>query len=97
MLSRSRNTDLKKNQERYTVKSLLEASICPSFHARFLIPFSSVLGVKSLKVPIPQQATALTCTLNNGIHFVTTPETRLSPDARIDQEFELYVDFCFPP
>ncbi|KAH0829203.1 hypothetical protein J3R83DRAFT_2763 [Lanmaoa asiatica] len=48
-----------------------------------------VLGVKTLKVPIPQQATALTCTLNNGIHFVTTPETRLSPDARIDQEFEL--------
>ncbi|KAF8551975.1 hypothetical protein OG21DRAFT_1486564 [Imleria badia] len=47
------------------------------------------LGVKGLKVPIPQQATALTCTLNNGIHFVTTPETRLSPDARIDQEFEL--------
>ncbi|KAG8221335.1 hypothetical protein J3R82DRAFT_1503 [Butyriboletus roseoflavus] len=48
-----------------------------------------VLGVKSLRVPIPQQATALTCTLNNGIHFVTTPETRLAPDARIDQEFEL--------
>ncbi|KAG1756276.1 uncharacterized protein EDB91DRAFT_1233131 [Suillus paluster] len=38
---------------------------------------------------MPQQATALTCTLNNGIHFVTTPEIRLSKDPRIDQEFEL--------
>ncbi|KAH7883170.1 hypothetical protein F5I97DRAFT_188723 [Phlebopus sp. FC_14] len=51
--------------------------------------FVRVLGVKGLNVPLPQQATALTCTLNNGIHFVTTPETRLSRDARIDQEFEL--------
>ncbi|KAF8449427.1 hypothetical protein L210DRAFT_3703801 [Boletus edulis BED1] len=46
-------------------------------------------NVKGLKVPIPQHATALTCTLNNGIHFVTTPETQLSSDARINQEFEL--------
>ncbi|OAX41323.1 DUF1709-domain-containing protein [Rhizopogon vinicolor AM-OR11-026] len=51
--------------------------------------FVRVLGVRGLKVPLPQQATALTCTLNNGIHFVTTPETRLSKDMRIDQEFEL--------
>lgn len=51
--------------------------------------FVRVVGVRGLKVPIPQQATALTCTLNNGIHFVTTPETRLSKDSRIDQEFEL--------
>ncbi|KAG2077802.1 hypothetical protein BDR04DRAFT_1138302 [Suillus decipiens] len=49
----------------------------------------SLVGVRGLKVPIPQQTTALTCTLNNGIHFVTTPETRLSKDSRIDQEFEL--------
>ncbi|KAF8444442.1 hypothetical protein L210DRAFT_3642683 [Boletus edulis BED1] len=55
-----------------------------------------VLSVKGLKVPIPQHATALTCTLNNGIHFVTTPETRLSSDARINQEFELYVNLCIP-
>ncbi|KAF8547936.1 hypothetical protein OG21DRAFT_1567405 [Imleria badia] len=46
-------------------------------------------NVKGLKVPIPQHATALTCTLNNGIHFVTTPETQLSSDAPINQEFEL--------
>ena len=92
MLSRLGSTGLKKNQERHTVKSLLEVSICSPLHPRSLIPFPSVLGVKGLKVPIPQQATALTCTLNNGIHFVTTPETRLSPDARIDQEFELYAN-----
>ncbi|KAF8130109.1 hypothetical protein EV363DRAFT_1490018, partial [Boletus edulis] len=71
------------------VKSLLEASISSSIYPCFLISFSSVLSVKGLKVPIPQRATALTCTLNNGIHFVTTPETRLSSDARINQEFEL--------
>ncbi|KAG9312056.1 hypothetical protein JVU11DRAFT_7337 [Chiua virens] len=47
------------------------------------------LAVKGLKIPIPQQATALTCTLNNGIHYVTTPQSRLSTDTRIDQEFEL--------
>ena len=96
MLSRFKSIGLKKNQERHTVKSLLEASICSSFHPRSLTPFNPVLGVKGLKVPIPQQATALTCTLNNGIHFVTTPVTRLSPDARIDQEFELYVNSCIP-
>ncbi|KAF9243107.1 hypothetical protein BU15DRAFT_72306 [Melanogaster broomeanus] len=45
--------------------------------------------VFGLNIPIPQQATALACTLNNGIHFVTTPETRLSKDTRINQEFEL--------
>ncbi|TFY80793.1 hypothetical protein EWM64_g3217 [Hericium alpestre] len=51
--------------------------------------FVKVIGVKGLNVPIPQQPTALTCTLNNGIHFVTTPECRLARDCRIDQEFEL--------
>ncbi|CCM00153.1 uncharacterized protein FIBRA_02181 [Fibroporia radiculosa] len=51
--------------------------------------FVRVLGLKNLVVPIPQQPTAMTCTLNNGIHFVTTPESRLSTECRIDQEFEL--------
>ncbi|KIO13807.1 hypothetical protein M404DRAFT_992041 [Pisolithus tinctorius Marx 270] len=51
--------------------------------------FVRVLGIKGLNVPIPQQPTAVTCTLNNGIHFVTTPESRLSRDTRINQEFEL--------
>ncbi|KAI0030016.1 hypothetical protein K488DRAFT_55155 [Vararia minispora EC-137] len=49
----------------------------------------AVIGVRALKVPIPQMATVLTCTLNNGIHFVTTPECRLASDCHIDQEFEL--------
>ncbi|KAI6017530.1 hypothetical protein EDC04DRAFT_3144340 [Pisolithus marmoratus] len=51
--------------------------------------FVRVVAIKGLNVPIPQHPTAVTCTLNNGIHFVTTPETRLSRDTRIDQEFEL--------
>ncbi|KAG6335020.1 hypothetical protein ID866_4065 [Astraeus odoratus] len=51
--------------------------------------FVRVLGVKELHVPIPQQPTVVSCTLNNGIHFVTTPEARLSRDTRIEQEFEL--------
>lgn len=50
----------------------------------------SVLGVKNLVVPIPEQRTAVSCTLNNGIHFVTTPECLLEPNCRIEQEFELY-------
>lgn len=48
-----------------------------------------VLGIKNLDVPIPQEQTAVTCTLNNGIHYVTTPAIRLGRECRIDQEFEL--------
>ena len=33
----------------------------------------------------------MSCTLNNGIHYVTTPECELAADSRIEQEFELYV------
>lgn len=33
----------------------------------------------------------MSCTLNNGIHYVTTPEFELSADIKIEQEFELYV------
>ncbi|RDB25315.1 Bud site selection protein BUD4 [Hypsizygus marmoreus] len=51
--------------------------------------FVKVLGVKGIHVPLPQHPTALTCTLNNGIHFVSTPECQLGRDFRIDQEFEL--------
>lgn len=51
--------------------------------------FVKVLGVKGVHLPLPDQATTITCTLNNGIHFVTTPECQLSQDCRIDQEFEL--------
>ncbi|EGO00899.1 hypothetical protein SERLA73DRAFT_121304 [Serpula lacrymans var. lacrymans S7.3] len=51
--------------------------------------FVRVLGVKNLNVPLPREQTAITCTLNNGIHFVTTPECKLGRECRIDQEFEL--------
>ncbi|KAJ3566528.1 hypothetical protein NP233_g6949 [Leucocoprinus birnbaumii] len=51
--------------------------------------FVRVLGLKGIHLPLPEQPTSLTCTLNNGIHFVTTPECELAPDCRIDQEFEL--------
>ncbi|TFK75463.1 hypothetical protein BDN72DRAFT_939520 [Pluteus cervinus] len=51
--------------------------------------FVKVLGVKGLHLPLPDQPTSLTCTLNNGIHFVTTPECQLGSDCRIEQEFEL--------
>jgi hypothetical protein len=52
-----------------------------------------VLSIKNLNLPMPQQATAVTCTLNNGIHFVTTPECELGKDSKIEQEFELYELF----
>ena len=51
----------------------------------------AVMGIKGLAVPVPSQPTFFTCTLNNGIHFVTTPECRLSKDCKVDQEFELCV------
>jgi hypothetical protein len=51
---------------------------------------SAVLGLKGINVPIPQTTTMITCTLNNGIHFVTTPECRFGKDCRVEQEFELY-------
>ncbi|KAF9567977.1 hypothetical protein CPC08DRAFT_655423 [Agrocybe pediades] len=51
--------------------------------------FVKVLGVKGMHLPLPHEPTAFTCTLNNGIHFVTTPECQLKPDCRIEQEFEL--------
>ncbi|KAJ3737602.1 hypothetical protein DFJ43DRAFT_9634 [Lentinula guzmanii] len=51
--------------------------------------FVKVLGAKGLVVPMPTEQTAISCTLNNGIHFVTTPDFRLGKDCRIEQEFEL--------
>ncbi|KAI0827839.1 hypothetical protein BC628DRAFT_1409423 [Trametes gibbosa] len=51
--------------------------------------FVRVTGLRNLQVPLPNQPTAITCTLNNGIHFVTTPEAPLGQESRIDQEFEL--------
>ncbi|KAI0752981.1 hypothetical protein C8Q80DRAFT_1267434 [Daedaleopsis nitida] len=51
--------------------------------------FVKVVGLRALNVPIPEQPTKVTCTLNNGIHFVTTPETNFGRECTIDQEFEL--------
>jgi hypothetical protein len=48
-----------------------------------------VLRVKGLNLPFPRQTTVMTCTLNNGIHFVTTPECNLEKNCQIEQEFEL--------
>jgi hypothetical protein len=48
-----------------------------------------VIGLNGVNDPLPQQATAVTCTLNNGIHFAATPECQFDRDSRIDQEFEL--------
>ncbi|KAL5504663.1 BUD4 [Sanghuangporus vaninii] len=51
--------------------------------------FVKVLKLKGLTVPIPPQLTMFSLTLNNGVHYVTTPECRLTREARIEQEFEL--------
>ncbi|KAJ8076404.1 Bud site selection protein bud4 [Marasmius tenuissimus] len=51
--------------------------------------FVKVVGVRNLHVPIPVEPTTMSCTLNNGIHFVTTPECRLAKECPIGQEFEL--------
>ncbi|KIO21202.1 hypothetical protein M407DRAFT_29194, partial [Tulasnella calospora MUT 4182] len=51
--------------------------------------FVKVLGIRDINVPLPNQQTAFTVILNNGIHCVETPETQLDKESRIDQEFEL--------
>ncbi|CAG7850737.1 SubName: Full=Related to budding protein {ECO:0000313/EMBL:CCA68506.1} [Serendipita indica DSM 11827] len=52
--------------------------------------FVRVLGIRALEVPLPAQPTYFTCVLNNGIHFVETPASKLEKDESIiDQEFEL--------
>ncbi|KAI1782302.1 hypothetical protein LXA43DRAFT_1145599 [Ganoderma leucocontextum] len=51
--------------------------------------FVKVVGLRGLDVPVPAEPTTISCTLNNGIHFVTTPDSLLSSDCPIDQEFEL--------
>ncbi|KAI5123786.1 hypothetical protein M0805_009081 [Coniferiporia weirii] len=51
--------------------------------------FVKVVRINAMSIPLPHQHTMFSCTLNNGIHFVTTPECRLTRDAIIEQEFEL--------
>ncbi|KAG8810381.1 Bud site selection protein bud4 [Serendipita sp. 401] len=51
--------------------------------------FVKVLGFRELQIPLPSQPTYFTCVLNNGIHFVETPASKLEEESIIDQEFEL--------
>ncbi|KAL1710706.1 hypothetical protein EV121DRAFT_192333 [Schizophyllum commune] len=51
--------------------------------------FVKVVEIKGIHLPLPTEPTKMTCTLNNGIHFVTTPEVVLQPTSVIEQEFEL--------
>ncbi|KAH8115290.1 hypothetical protein DFH11DRAFT_1854440 [Phellopilus nigrolimitatus] len=51
--------------------------------------FVKVQRIEKMSMPIPAHVTVFSCTLNNGIHFVTTPECRLTRNAKIEQEFEL--------
>ncbi|KAH8096761.1 hypothetical protein BXZ70DRAFT_1009443 [Cristinia sonorae] len=51
--------------------------------------FVKVMSVKNLVVPIPDHPTKVSCTLNNGIHFVTTPDCLLQEGGSMEQEFEL--------
>lgn len=83
----------RRSLERLTARSSFEVSSRTSIALEHALILGEVIGVKGLDVPIPQQTTAMSCTLNNGIHFVTTPECRLSKDSKIEQEFELCVPF----
>ncbi|KAH8828187.1 hypothetical protein DL96DRAFT_1602130 [Flagelloscypha sp. PMI_526] len=51
--------------------------------------FVRVLGIKGMHLPLPSQRTIMNVTLNNGIHYVTTPDVDLDKDAEVGQEFEL--------
>jgi len=65
--------------------------------------FIKVNKLKDLELPLPkgisvQQSELMTdealyfsCTLDNGLHCVTTPFKLLQREAKIDQEFELYI------
>ncbi|KAL0955993.1 hypothetical protein HGRIS_002170 [Hohenbuehelia grisea] len=51
--------------------------------------FVKVVKLSGLLIPLPDQPTALTCTINNGKEFVTAPPCLLELDSNIQQEFEL--------
>lgn len=56
----------------------------------------TVLGVESLNIPLPEQETFFSVTLDNGIDYIRTPYIVLKDGARVNQEFSLYVAFlCF--
>lgn len=70
----------------FSLKVLSPIPICVEKRAKL---FFSVCGIVSMTIPFPPQQTVFSCTLNNGIHFVTTPEARFCRNAEINQEFEL--------
>jgi hypothetical protein len=63
--------------------------------------FIKVVKLKELELPLPKGTISsdpfnidepmyFSCTLDNGLHCVTTPFKILQSEAKIDQEFELY-------
>lgn len=50
---------------------------------------SVVLGVESLNIPLPDQETFFSVTLDNGIDYIRTPYIVLKDGARVNQEFSL--------
>ncbi|KAI0759966.1 hypothetical protein BD413DRAFT_594445 [Trametes elegans] len=74
------------NEYSKQIKELREQTKAGKAHGKV---FVRVVGLRNLHVPIPSQPTVVTCTLNNGIHFVTTPEAAFGQECSIDQEFEL--------
>ncbi|OCF40741.1 hypothetical protein I317_05436 [Kwoniella heveanensis CBS 569] len=51
--------------------------------------FVKVLGIESLQVPLPDQPTYFSITLDNGIDYIRTPYSVLADGARVNQEFSL--------
>ncbi|WVQ93585.1 hypothetical protein IAU59_000660 [Kwoniella sp. CBS 9459] len=51
--------------------------------------FVKVLGIESLQVPLPEQPTYFSITLDNGIDYIRTPYSVLADGAKVNQEFSL--------
>ena len=82
---------------RPTARSSSRVCVAKCDQKQRLIWFAAVVGLRGLDVPVPAEPTTISCTLNNGIHFVTTPDSLLARDCPIDQEFELCVSLLFIP
>ena len=50
-----------------------------------------VLGIEGLTIPIPEQQTMFSVTLDNGIDYIRTPYIVFEDGAKVNQEFSLYV------
>lgn len=54
--------------------------------------FVRLMSLRDLKLPLPDGSTKhFSCTLDNGVHSITTPWSRLGYNSLIDQEFEFLV------